>query len=75
MVGTRAGGVGRSASIIAASGSACRNRSGMISVAPAMNAAYGSAPGVGVEHRHDGEHPVGPGEAAASPMQTCIECR
>src|SRR5215468_494541 len=74
IVGTAPASVGRSASIIAASGAACRNRSGMTSVAPDINAAYGSPHAIAwnigtiTSSRVCGDRPN------ASFAQTCIEC-
>ena len=52
---------GRSARAAGTGRASCRS-------APDMNARVGQAPGVDVEHRHDGQHPVGLGDArAASP--------
>ena len=75
MVGTAPARVGRSAAIISAIGSACRNRSGMISDAPERNAAYGRphdmAWNIGTMAN---SRSVGP-RPKPSGMQTCNECR
>src|SRR5690606_28525942 len=73
-VGTAAANVGFSAARILAIGSGCRNRSGMTSEAPDMNAAYGRPQLIAwncgtmasVLSRWDSAMP--------SVMQTCIEC-
>ena len=75
MVGTAAASVGRSEAIIAASGSGCRNRSGMSSEAPTMNAAYGRphdmAWNIGTIARTLSSTEM----SMPSDMHTCIECR
>ncbi len=75
MVGTAPARVGRSAAIIAAIGAACRNRSGMISDAPDMNAAYGRPHAIAWNiGTMASSRSVGP-RPNASGMHTCIECR
>ncbi len=75
MVGTAPARVGRSAAIIAASGAACRNRSGMISEAPDMNAAYGRPHAIAWNIGTIAQLPVASAPRPnASGMHTCIEC-
>ena len=62
MVGTAPASVGRSAAIIAASGAACRNRSGISMRGAGQERRVRQAPGHRVEHRHDGEHLAGRAE-------------
>ena len=75
MVGTAAARVGFSLAIMAASGSGCRNRSGMSSEAPTRNAAYGRphdmAWNMGTIARTLSSNEM----SMPSDMQTCIECR
>ena len=75
MVGTAPASVGFSAAIIAASGAACRNRSGMISEAPHMNAAYGRPHAIAWNIGTIAQLARGRAEAERLRQQTCIECR
>src|SRR5215204_7523257 len=74
IVGTAAANVGRSASIIAASGAACRNRSGISSEAPDMNAAYGMPQAIAWNIGTTTSALVASLSAKDSGMQTCKEC-
>ena len=74
-MGTAPASVGRSSSISAASGSGCRNRSGMIEVAPAITAAYGSPQALAWNIGTTGSTRSRSDSAKTLPVQTAIECR
>ena len=75
MVGTAPARVGRSAAIIAASGAACRNRSGISSEAPDMKAAYGRPQAIAWNIGTTASTLLAGPSPNASAAQTCIECR
>ncbi len=75
MVGTAAPMVGRTASIISASGPGWRKRSGISSEVPAMKAACGRPQALTWNIGTTGSAMSRPVRANASAVLTCIECR